>query len=122
VADVRTVLGALATQPAQVAAGAGSGRGGSGGGGDAGIDGGASMEVDGTGGDDGGGGGGEGTVGYLSSPQLFGLQLRDATFRRDLLVQVRWGGGAGLRCGAGGGAAAGAVGCGGHVLKGSPDR
>jgi hypothetical protein len=62
------VLAALVTQPAQVAAGAS----GSGGGGDA----------------AGGSGSGEGTVGYLSSPQLFGLQLRDATFRRDLLVQV----------------------------------
>lgn len=83
VSDVRVVLGALATQPAQVAAGAAGS---------------ATMAapdstqldggVNGVGGGDGGGGGGEGTVGYLSSPQLFGLQLRDATFRRDLLVQV----------------------------------
>jgi hypothetical protein len=28
------------------------------------------------------------TVGYLSSHKLFGLQLRDATFRRNFLVQV----------------------------------
>ncbi|KIY92118.1 hypothetical protein MNEG_15845 [Monoraphidium neglectum] len=88
VADVRTVLGALATQPAQVAAGAGSGRGGSGPGGDTRVGGAASMEVDGMGDEDSGSGGGEGTVGYLSSPQLFGLQLRDATFRRDLLVLI----------------------------------
>ncbi|KAI8468971.1 MAG: THO complex subunit 1 transcription elongation factor-domain-containing protein [Monoraphidium minutum] len=83
VADVRTVLAALAAQPAQVAAGAGL----SGGGGGGGV-GGGSMEVDGGKGGGGGGAGGESTVGYLSSPQLFGLQLRDATFRRDLLVQV----------------------------------
>ncbi|GBF99688.1 hypothetical protein Rsub_12382 [Raphidocelis subcapitata] len=61
VAGVRTVLAALSAQPAQVAAGATGAA---------------------------GAGGGEGTVGYLSSPQLFGLQLRDATFRRALLVQV----------------------------------
>lgn len=95
VADVRTVLGALATQPAQVAAGAagsltrgaaqlpGTGKNSGG------------MEVDGGARAAGNGRGGvsESTVGYLSSPQLFGLQLRDATFRRDLLVQVRGRGG-----------------------------
>lgn len=69
--DVRTVLAALAAQPAQVAAGAVAVGGGGGNG--------SGMDAD---------AGGESTVGYLSSPQLFGLQLRDATFRRDLLVQV----------------------------------
>ncbi len=95
-ADVRTVLGALAAQPAQVAAGAATGTavaGADGGGG-----GGGAMEVEAAGGAKGVPvGGGESTVGYLSSPQLFGLQLRDAAFRRDLLVQVgrqrRWIGG-----------------------------
>lgn len=73
VADARAVLAALAAQPAQVAAGVGGSGGGAGG-------------SSGGGGADGGGSGG--TVGYLASPQLFGLQLRDATFRRALLVQL----------------------------------
>jgi len=82
VADVRTVLGALATQPAQVAAGASAAAAGGGGGdGAMQVDGGSAAAAAAA-------GDGESTVGYLSSPQLFGLQLRDATFRRNLLVQV----------------------------------